>query len=123
MAWDNSACALTHEMVYRWSAQLDAAVGRTDPVLTVPFRLLPPGGSVVPLTLDVGVVPSGGSLDDDTATWKTTDTNTASNWAMPHGAAARYNGGVHVAQGLTNQDFAAKFATTKYSILGADYRL
>ena len=46
-----------------------------------------------------------------------------SNWAMPHGAAARYNGGVHVAQGLTNQDFAAKFATTKYSILGADYRL
>ena len=59
----------------------------------------------------------------DTATWKTTDTNTASNWAMSHGAAARYNGGVHVAQGLTNQDFAAKFATTKYSILGADYRL
>ena len=61
--------------------------------------------------------------EQDTATWKTTDTNTASNWAMPHGAAARYNGGVHVAQGLTNQDFAAKFATTKYSILGADYRL
>ena len=60
-----------------------------------------------------------------TATWKTTDTNTASNWAMPHGAAARYNGGVHVAQGLTNQDFAAQVRHHEvlYSILGADYRL
>ena len=70
-----------------------------------------------------GYPPTHQLHEQDTATWKTTDTNTASNWAMPHGAAARYNGGVHVAQGLTNQDFAAKFATTKYSILGADYRL
>merc|ERR1712164_121366 len=30
--------------------------------------------------------------DEGTAGWKATDTNTASNYAMTHGAAAKYNG-------------------------------
>ena len=61
--------------------------------------------------------------EQDTATWKATDGNIASNYAMTNGAAAMYNGGVHVAQGMNNADYIAKFHHTKYSVLGADYRL
>lgn len=71
VVWDNAACALSHEMVYRWSAQLDESVSRIEPTLTVPSNLLPPGGSVLPVLLEVGVVPIGGSLGDATSTFAT----------------------------------------------------
>jgi hypothetical protein len=69
--WDNTACALSHEMVYRWSAQLDESISRTEPTLTIPSNLLPPGGTVLPVSLGIGVVPIGGSLGDSTSTFAT----------------------------------------------------
>lgn len=71
VVWDNSACALSHEMVYRWSAQLDDSVSLTEPTLTVPSSVVPPGGTVVPVLLDIGVVPIGGSLGESTSTFAT----------------------------------------------------
>lgn len=71
VVWDNSACALSYEMVYRWSAQLDDSISRTDPALTIPHNMLPPGGTVLPVLLEIGVVPIGGSLGDATSTFAT----------------------------------------------------
>jgi hypothetical protein len=58
-------------MVYRWSAQLDESISRTEPTLTIPSNLLPPGGTVLPVSLGIGVVPIGGSLGDSTSTFAT----------------------------------------------------
>jgi len=60
--------------------------------------------------------------EEVSATWKASDTNTKSNYAMAHGAAAKYNGGVHVVQGLTNADYFAKNARTRFDVRGTgDY--
>ena len=59
---------------------------------------------------------------DHDVTWKASDTNKASNYAMSHTEADKWNGGVHMAQGLSNTDYFGKYSATKYSLLNSDYR-
>merc|ERR1711988_1578983 len=64
-----------------------------------------------------GVIASySNGYDEGLSGWKTTDTNVASNYAMTHSAGDRYNGGVHVAQGLSNDAYYAKHSKTRFSV-------
>jgi len=72
-------------------------------------------------TLRPGITATYHNGYDHDVAWKATDTNTASNYAMTPTAAALYNGGVHVAQGMTNAEYAATHSHTNYALRGGAY--